>query len=333
MRKAVPAVGIAFIMALGACSTTSTQSVPQPKSVNSAVPLMESKKFAQIVSDTAKALAQADKDTNGAKLPERIGNPLRAQRSGEYRLKKGMGEKFTLDPIVLDPKSIPVYSGRLFPRSVMTITAPTDQENLYTLSVWGASSPREELALVADVELFPGVDISALVSADSTKDGYLGKDAKLSTAPLDVVSAYAKYLQDRKAGDIQFVADDQLYVKTEEQTKALSNSIKGLGKVSTKYIAGQTPVQVVSTEDGGALIVGEIRYTTTLEKTKSEATLTVGGELAGWINQDPKKPSYEIEKSLATTYSSQVAFYLPAQGKIQVIGASAPSIVEMKVNK
>ncbi|MDP9800495.1 hypothetical protein J2S49_000571 [Arcanobacterium wilhelmae] len=332
MRKALPALGVAFVMALGACSGTSTGSLPQPKPVNSAAPLMETKAFADTVSATAKELANADKAGSMADATA-IANPLRAQRVGEYRLKKGMGDKYTLDPIVLDPKSVPVYSGRLFPRSIMQITAPTDQEKLFTLSVWSAPSAREPITLVADVELFPGVNIGALVSADSTKDGYLGKDSTLAYKPADVVAAYAKYLQDRKAGNIAFAADDQLYLKTDEQLKALSNSIKDLGKASATYAPGDSPVQVVSMEDGGALVVGEIRNTTTLEKTKVDATFTVGGELAGWVNQDPAKPSFEIGKSMATTYSSQVAFYLPPKGKVQVIGASAPSIIDMKVTK
>lgn len=335
MRKlTVGIVGVTLALGASACSPTE-EAIPEPRVRDSVTEIVSQDTYTEFAQSTSTLLAESDKSLNADKIPGRITGPLETARTSEYRLKKVMKDNFTLDPIVIDEQAYPVASGTEFPRSLMTVTGPADGENLSTLSVWTQESARERYKLWADVELFPGVKIPGLVTAQSDTPGYLSGDGSdLAATPQTVLEQYSSLLYSDKASGVTFSKDDPLKTETANQLKSLKTTLGDLGKVSMSAKPSEQGYQAVSTEDGGLVVAGELVYNFSISKSQSDTTLTLGGELGAWLSNDAEDPTVDIKKNVSFNYRTTVAFYIPpadAKDKtVEVIGSSVPIISSAK---
>lgn len=330
MRK-LCALAVALTVTLAGCAAQ--EAIPQPHVGKESTDIVSIDRYQTFADETSKAIAQADAALDAAKLGNRVAQgPLRTQRTGQYAVKKALRDDYALDAIVINQDSVPVSSGSAFPRTLMAFAGPQENENLSTLSVWTQDTPRSNYQIWAEVEIFPGVSVPAIVSNESDVEGYSENDAsKYVVDPAKVLPEYVSYNTKRKQASIPFTANDTLYTKLAAQQDTLAESIGELGSVKTTFTATDTPIKTVSTTDGGLIVVGEMNYSVEIAKVKESATLRISGEI-GAVAPGNKDRIVTVTNPLIATYSTTVGFYVPPKGgsdEVKVIGSSIPALIKV----
>lgn len=329
MRK-LTATSLVLALGLGISACSSTADVPKPVVTTAKEPVVSEETFAAIADATKSALANGDSKKDAKLLNGRVSGPLLARRTAEYALAKALDD-FEMDPIVIDPSSVPIASGVGFPRTVMTVAGPQGGENLTTLSVWKQDYARSNFKLWAEAEIFPGTDVPALKSTSNDAVGTAKLDAKdYVTDPSKVMAAYVEYSKKREMGDVKFTKDDPLFTQIGEQQKTLSNALGDLGTVVTAYSAATTVPASVNTEDGGLIMLVPMDYSLTFDVKTDGATVRIGDAIGALADDSGK---VEVTDLLTARYQTTVAFYVPPAGAadttVEVIASSVPVLVKV----
>ncbi|MBS6275808.1 MAG: hypothetical protein KH423_06335 [Actinomycetaceae bacterium] len=288
-------------------------------------------KFQSIVEATAGAAAEADSALDINKLGGRIANPLLAYRSAQYELKKIRGESWQLPQLVLEKSANPIFSGAAFPRTAAVVAEPAAGQNLNTLTFWRQAGPRGQYQLWGQTGVFPSTKLPNLQSKLNDVPGFPQVEAdKYAVDPAAVLPAYVEYNKARKLGDIKFTTGDLLYTEIAAQQDSLTSTVGNLGTVKTTFAPGEHGVAGVATEDGGLVIMGELRYNVEITRTAAGAKLQLRGDI-GAMSTKNNQGVVAVDHPVTASYGVLVSFYIPpadAKDKtVGVIGASIPTLL------
>lgn len=330
MRKFSSAVAAALATTiLAACSAEAE--VPQPQAGTQAEYSMSQDKYAEITQMVEESVTAAGEAKDATLLSDRVGEPLRSQLTAQYKL-ASVAPSFTPADVTVSPDATPLLSGSAFPRTLMAIDFAATTSSVGTLQVWNQSNARDNYQLRAAVEVFPSPPAIDLTSTLNNEPGFAGLAAdSFAVDPSAVVTDYATYLTDREMTGIQFNESDPLATQVAEQVDSLNESLGDIGEVEATFSAADSGTYGVSTTDGGAVLVGEIRYDMTITGNPDEGTARLGSFI-GALYEGEADGVVEIDKPVTASYSTSVAFYIPsAQGEAQVhvLGASRPTLLSV----
>lgn len=324
MRKLFTA--FAAVLLLAGCSGSS---LPNPTPGGAPEAVVHGSQYEVIAQQTIDQFAAADAAKDPAKLGGRIAGPLRENRTAQYKLANAMGEGYSLPAMVLDASATPIDAGVDFPRVLMALTPVSEYQKLPAVTAWVQTGPRNNYAAWAQVDLFPGAKAPALVSGQTDTKNLL--DAKkYAYDPAAVAKAYAEYNWTRKQSVIPFVEGDAFAKQVAAQQDSLASAVGEMGTVSTSFTTPDQMVVAAPTKDGGLIVIADIRYTLSIERTNRAAALRIGGEI-GAMHQG-RTAVVSVGKSLSGVYSAPVAFYVPPSGSddpVQAIGSAQPTLLSV----
>ena len=330
MRSGVPshkwtwsALSAALAVTLSACAPA--VKTPEPVVKNAAEAVISQESYSEIAQATIDAIAASDEAGTADALAVRMMDPALEQRKAQLALKSVLKDKYTLDPINISPSAEAVSSGSGFPRVMVSLAPPMEDQNVGTLSAWTQPSVRENYRLWGQIKLFAGADAPALLSMLNDSETALKDVTTYVTDPTGVTAAYAQYLTNRELGDVPFVADDELFQGIGEKIDSLKKSTADKADVTSSISAGEDAPLIVSTNNDGAVVFGQLRYTIKVERTDDKAQINFRGETGAMYSKDGDDPTVEVDAPVSLTYSVIVAFYVPASAngsEVSVLGAS-----------
>ena len=141
--------------------------------------------------------------------------------------------------------------------------------------------------------------------------------AELVASPNQVVAEYLDVLTNRdKSPYLAAFTDDPLRQAIWQTRDAFVGVVGANGTLAETYQPAQAGVRALATADGGALVVGTFKTTTTIALVDS--TLKIGDQTAALLGTDT------VASNLSIVWLSVVAFKVPPAGsdaQIQVLGA------------
>ncbi|WP_353065006.1 hypothetical protein [Arcanobacterium hippocoleae] len=318
------------IFSMSACAQNTH--FPEPVAAGIAEPIVNTGNFAKILSGAKQELNAADAALDANLLGKRINGVMKFQRSGQYQLKKILGDKYLLPAVIIDSDAVPISAGTEFPRITGNVNQPGKTQNFQTLSIWVQENARAPYQLWGQTYLFPDLKIPKLESKLTDTKSILDP-AKYVAAPQELVSAYTAYLNSGTPGTPKFNEADPIFTQIKSQREQLTAALGELAQVETPAIASEQGFKMVPTADGGAILSGAIQYNVIVTRAKENATLRLKGEIGALAAQNGANPQVDVKTKLTASYSLLASFYLPpknAKSKVvQVIGATAPTLISV----
>lgn len=98
------------------------------------------------------------------------------------------------------------------------------------------------------------------------------------------------------------------------------------------FSAGENTPISFATKDGGALVVAQLNFTTSISVTEEGASIKIGSTIGALATGTPGE-KVEVSGKLDANYSVMVAFHVPAATSdtttVQVVGASDPVLLSV----
>ncbi|MGG5171642.1 hypothetical protein ACQR35_05615 [Pseudarthrobacter sp. J1738] len=305
--------GLSGAAALGGASAASADTAtPAPSASSTAVaqdsapdsPVVLDTQLKRILDQTVNAVGTADAAKDAKKLTGRVAGTALTVRTQNYKIRAQSGNYTAVAPVTSSKLLTTVIgTSRAWPRQIMAVTQGSGNPvpQLLTLTQAG---PRENYKLVSASYLLPGNTFpnadpkgAAVLKADS-KDK-LQQDANSALNTLGDKLSNNVGASKAKFPENAYFSDTAAY-----QKDLLSKSPDAVTQFA--HVAVPADTKVFRTEDGGALVIGHLKYTV-LQKPKSagDKLLLDGGAsvLAG---------GKETTKSLRITYDESVAVYVPS---------------------
>lgn len=314
MRKLASGV-LVLTMALG-LSACAEKEMPQPQVTKTAELAVTESRYSAIAQETIDALKAADSARSADTLKTRVMEPLLSQRTAQYRL-NGLKDDAAISQIVIDPKATPVESGKDFPRSLFSFSAPVEGQNQRTLTAWQQTDARSNYKLWGQVMLFPEVGLPTLASTLNDSQSVPAPDAaKYVADPAGIVAAYAKYVNSQQLGAVPFQTDDPVSASLKQALTDPQQAVGDKGDIEMSVKDSGTPVVGVATDDGGLVVMGSLAIDVTYTSKDAAQPLILKSAADGislMYSGDREKTDVEIgtDKPLTAHYSVTIAFYIP----------------------
>ncbi len=267
------------------------------------------------------SIAKADETKNAEMLKNVMSGPALAIRSSQIKV-ASVGN-MDLDPTSVIPKEssqqiIPITTD--FPRTFMTITTTTEDQQSQRLLVFKQESVTENYKLWAVCRLVQNAKMPSFnVPATGSRVG-ASDDSGLVMTPAAAVEAYTDLLNKQDESEYKSAFEDDSF-----RTQLMARSatiITGLsqsgGVVKTDYAANAENMQVIRDADGGDLAVAQIDLT---------ETRTVGSDRKSKPASAAENALFSGETTsvLEAKYTAVVALSIPKQGsedsKIRIVAA------------
>lgn len=317
-------LSVATVASLAACG-----SIPEPKksdlSQTSVVTLTQEEKIrSRVIKDVVSADANQDVDA----LAKYAEGPELAVRTAQLTIAKATKK---LDPAATIPTGyqqlvVPVESR--WPRSLYTITSPTEDRQTARILVFSQDSARTNYKLWGLVRMLPGVTmptfaIQAPATAKSSETNYPNHEGTadedgLIMTPQEAVKAYADYLQKGTSSSNASKFDkDAFSTEMQKLTTVIDQGIKkngGSQRQEYSFRKGAIRVLVTSRTSNaskatlGALVIAEIDSTWTRTAGKDRKSLPISDSEKTLFGQQDGKQSIEAD------YVNVVALYVPFKG-------------------
>lgn len=309
------AVGlVAGVLVLGACSTPLP--TPEPDPVPAAAPAAVSpEQVERILADLDETLAAADAEGASTDLPARMTGPAVLMRRAEYILSDDDTDVTT--PVPSGAQTVMVPTTTTWPRSVFVITEPPEDLQAPLLLTLVQEDPRAQFRLWSWVRLFPGVEMPATAQPEVGSAPVDPAGDTLLMTPSETLGAYIDLVDlGDKSEFVETFAEDPLRDGIRQTRAAYRRLVDDKGGIAETYQVAQGGPYAIGTAEGGAIVVGSFRTTTTI--TLDDSTLTVGDDTAELLGKET------VSKNLAISWLSVVAFAVPPAGsteQVQVLGA------------
>lgn len=318
---ALPAVLGATALLLAGCAVAPPVPAPEAPTVAAVVSETQERKILDAVATT---VAEHDEPSSAKGLAERVTGPALAMREAELRLAAETGNERWRTDLSTDTQQVVLPSDKGWPRTSYAVQP--DGPIAPALMVFDQASAREQYQLWGYVSLVPGVSLppfadpglgSAAVAPDD--------DASLVSAPQDALAGYAEVLTDGEAAKGTAAYDDDRLRQELRQLEKSQTEVPGWKTTEGKYsfaakVDESTGLRAVRTADGGALVVGGLTSTQTIEL----------GQEGAEIKADALPPAQQallgdraVTGRLRTSYQDLVALYVPSAGsehKITLVG-------------
>lgn len=318
---------VAAMMVLVGCASPIPEPQPQPEAPAS-MPVLDKPRIERIMADLGETIDSADEKLDADLLKPRVAEPALAIREAEYALAKateGGEESYTPRPLIAQPQVRIVSVSDSWPRTMMVITEIPEGENVPLLLTLQQKDPRSQYKLHHWVRLLPGTEMppTAVVAAGSEQvpadaSGYL-------MSPTQALERYADILTNGSDSDYA----GAFALKDDEFAEAVANEAENLDTISEAgtfehqtSVADSAPL-TLATEDGGYIVVGELKADQTFTKTISGSSITVSNPHVVALDPEDGELVY-LEDSLTATFHTMVAMYVPKDsedGQVTVLGA------------
>ena len=319
-RTGRTAAALGVVVALTALSACAPEiPTPQPPAAPAAPgPVLDAEQETTILAAIGQTLAQTQEARSADGLEARLSGPALAIRESELKVADRLGsdEYLTALPTEVVSTTTPVDTG--WPRTVVAIS---EQPELQTerLLVLEQEDPRSNYRLWGWVRLFPKVVLPAFASLEVGSQSVAPDAEGLVVTPQTAIDRYADVLTKKSKSEHAdaFVADpfrEQIAQIAKLQNKALKAAD---GKQTMTFTPVPGAVESVSTADGGAVVVGELK---TLEVRTAEkgAVLSPGTAIEKALAKKLK-----VKNEMTISYTTVVALYVPpaaADGQVSVLG-------------
>lgn len=328
-------VGIAGL-SLSGCSASA---IPSP-SVSSPAPhpALSEEKLESINSSLFETLATAESSLETDGLTARLSGPALVERRLEYQKKSLLGEATSISHLSDKVKFSAVSQADVYPRLVVEVTEAPEGENLQMLNVLVQPTARHNWTLWGAMKILPA-SVAPVVSTGETGAVFIDGDNSegLVASPNAVVDGYIQLNKTRSDANGLTFAEDSFRARLAQGQDKNAEAMKDLGESTIDFARGGQGPFSIRTEDGGALVVAEFNYTTTVRVTRrgGQASIPKNHDIAiaatGEANKD-----LSFSGSVAAHYTASLAFYVPpADAKdttITLIAASqgAPYTVDVQ---
>lgn len=310
------AAAVAAVALLAGCAGEVPQPDPEP-AATAPQPVLDDDRIERILDDVQGVIEEADASLDAELLATRVSGPALEVREAEYRLAEASEGERSPAPLTTDSQVEVVAATDEWPRSLFVVSHIPEDANLPLLLVLTQDTPRSQYKLWFWTALLPGAQTPTTARPEAGSPP-LAPDAEgLTRTPFQSVSAYADLLRD-PATSTDF-AEDPFRATYREMIDALAATVEVAGEVTERFAVQDGSVAAMSTDDGGALVVGVVEAQLTIAKTVEGATLDAGGDIAHLMGD-----SSRVEGSVVAQYLVPVALAVPPAGSeepITVLGA------------
>lgn len=319
-RRFAAALTLALTATLAACGSGQ---LPEPSAEPApATPtaVIEVAHLEQILQQVGETLAAADAASNGDQLAGRVSGPAEAMRRAEYQLAAASGGENAVTPLVTDAQVEIVAATDGWPRVVHVVTVIPEGTNLPLLLTLVQPEARANYTLWSWVRLLPGVQMPLTVNAAAGSPVLPPDSDALRVTPAQAVEYYADLLD--QGADSEFVdlfAADAFRETQEAELSNLNDAVSAVASAEQSWSVNDAGTYSLGTDSGGAIVVGVLDKTLSVQRTVAGSSLTVGAPFSF-------NGSSAVKGTLSAAYLVTVAFYVPPAGseeQIQVLGAEA----------
>jgi hypothetical protein len=225
---------------------------------------------------------------------------------------EGTGEALQPPP---PPTRVVRTVGPGFPRMIRTVS-PYADDSTRELAVLLSGGVLDPYRVASRVRLLPGTSVPDIPAAGGAVLSPTSAGPGLAAAPSAALRDYAALLQTGRSPGTRF-ADDPVVVNVRDNAKQQAAQVAKIATFRQTHVVTKDPVQVVTTRDGGALVIGALERTDTFTVKKGKGHLAPPAAykaLGGGVTK--------ITKSALVTTVELVAMVIPPAGggAVQVIG-------------
>ena len=320
MRRVTPALLLATagFLALTACSPAvpEVHVDPPPSSPPVMLTVEQDKSILTAIGETLNA---ASETLDPAALDVRLSGPALTLRTAEFTVATATGNTDSITEIPTEVQSEVLPTTQTWPRT--TFAASVRPQNLQTdrLLVTHQEAPRDQYKLWGWIRLFPGVTLPAFPAADIGTEAVAPDDGSLLLTPADAIAHYTDVLTNGDASPYaaEFATDPLREQMAAQREKRTASATEIEGTYTLQFSPTDGVLETLRTSDGGALVVGQI--------TSSE---TLQGEESAKISPSPTEQAFlggaEASNSLTVGRTGLVGIYIPpagAEGGLAVLGS------------
>ncbi|MFB9776378.1 hypothetical protein [Brevibacterium otitidis] len=324
-RKKLAQTGAAFavvpVIALAGCGQEEVPKAQPSDPPETAPAVVDDAQAERILGQIAETVAGADEGLDAEALKGRADGPFLAQREAAYKV-KDKAEDAKLPPAVAADEIALNFTSATdqWPRVTELVTKSSEDGSLQLL-VLSQADPRENYKLWAQTSILGGAEIPEVADARQGAE-LLGSDAEgLRLTPADTLKKYADVLgKGEDSEDAKTFTEDALRKHIAEAQKKQKDSLsEGKAKAEFAYDTEGAEVVAQRTADGGALVTGSIRGTTTISPDKQEDRV---GRLTLPKTQSKITGEKTTQKKLETEFQYMVTFVVPPgeDGEITLVG-------------
>ena len=296
---------------------------------------MSQDRFTQIQTKIFESLVAADSAKDANALAARTTGPMTVLRTAQYATKAILADSYGIAPLSTTATGTAISSSSGTQRLAMSLMAPVQGANLQTIDVFAQTSARENWKLWGNLTILPGATVPGVTSGDAgatTIEPASGEG--LVASPEAAMAAYVQLNQTRSDANGLSFSEDALRKQIAATQDSNATAVNGVGAASTTFgVAANAPV-AFRTEDGGALVFGQMAFNTSIQVNKGRkvnVSTTQGkiaaGSASGVTTLDGQ--------TLLSENTVIVAMYVPAAGAadqtIKVVAASEIGIVRVSV--
>jgi hypothetical protein len=269
-------------------------------------PVLLEAQFSRILDAVANAVGSADAAKDAAQLQDRVAGAALDVRSANYRIRSQVPDYAAVTPVTsarLLTRVIP--SDTAWPRTTMAVTQGDDNPVPQLLTLVQVS-PRENYKMVGASPLLPGQTFPTMgangpapVAADAASDLQYSPAEALGGLG-DVLNSTNSTWRDRLAPS-PYIADVDSY-----QQDIVNASPDAT--FSFTHISDPSRIHALRTDDGGAIVVGQLTFTVDGTPKAEGAKLNVADDAAVFTG------GKETSTGVNLTFTEPVVLYVPPAG-------------------
>ncbi len=333
MRKyGALALTLGAALALSACGTT--EELPKPAAATiDARPAISTERLASVQEAIFDSVQKADAKLDPAMLAERTTGPFTQIRGGEYKLKKILADSFGMERLSTVAQQTAISPAESYPHVALSIMEAPQGSNLQTIDVFQQATARDNWKLWGVMDILPGATVPALTVNKSGASLLDPTSADgLVASPNSVLEAYSTLNVSGDAKGLTF-AEDRLRDTLASSKSANKAAVEGAGQARMYFKEADEPVIAFETDDGGALVVGQMNFNTQIKVTTEGAKIKLQSTI-GSLATGKADGEIEVSGTMIADYTVLVAFHVPAADSkdktIQVVGANDPVLYSVK---
>lgn len=326
-----PAMGsvLAGLVATGLLATLSgcgeaTLPQPRPASADEVVPVAGAEQLDTVLTSVTTSLETADTALTTDALAATVDGAALEQRTGSYLMKSKVPDSAYALPLGTERLQDLVPAEQGWPRSVLTVTKATDEDQFPDLMLLTQAGPREGYKLSAYAPMLP---TATLPLAEPLRVGVplpdLAEAGELMMSPADAAAAYADLLSKGTASEFaaSFAEDSfrtQVVTSQDAERAALTVTCAGCFTYAASHAVRPEQVWAFGTQDGGALVMAAMTGANSFKVAATGSKANLNPEYAALAGTKTAGTQGEF------TYIEVVGMYIPpssAEGTVQVLAA------------
>jgi hypothetical protein len=316
--------GVAAAALLATLSGCAEVALPQPRpaSAEEHVPVAGAGQLDSVLTSVTTTLTSGDEVQKADALVPAVDGAALEQRTGSYLVKSKVPDSAYAIPLGAERLQdlVPVEQG--WPRSVLSVTRATPEDQFPDLMLLTQQGPREGYKLSAYAPMLPGAELPL---TEPLKVGVpvpaIDDKGDLLMSPADAAAGYADVLSKGTASKAaaSFGEDSfrtQVLTAQDAERKALTAACKGCFTYSAAHAVRPEQVWAFGTQDGGAMVMAVMTGSNSFKVAIKGSKANLHPEYAALAGTKTAKTRGDF------TYVEVIGMYIPpasAEGTVQVL--------------